>query len=169
MNLYIQIINNQPINHPIFEEHLLAAYPDVDLSNTTDFAPFIRLPQPDQVTLPRTELQVLESNYILMDDNKTYTDGYYVRDMTPDEITETTNIYINAINSKINDYIEYTNANILTANSIDLPIWQTYLDAITSFTYTDPFTVIILRPPFRDKDGNLLSYTATGAKPNVIG
>ena len=47
MNLYIQIENGQPINHPIMEDNLKQAFPEIDLNNLPDtFARFERVPSP---------------------------------------------------------------------------------------------------------------------------
>ena len=44
MNLYIQIKNSQPFEHPIFEDNILAAFPDVDINNLPpEFARFRRI------------------------------------------------------------------------------------------------------------------------------
>jgi hypothetical protein len=49
MNLYIQLENGQPINHPIMEENLRQAFPEMDLNNLPEtFARFERVP----VTVP---------------------------------------------------------------------------------------------------------------------
>jgi len=167
MKMYIQIENNKPINNPILEEHLLMAYPDIDLNTDVRFKPFIRLPQPMQ--LITNHFQVLESNYVLSDGALSYTDSWYVKDMAAEEITQKTNNRIAGITSTVQSYIDYVNTNIVDADINDLPIWQIYLESITDFTYTDPFTAIIPRPPYKDKSGNWLSTHNSGAKPNVIG
>jgi hypothetical protein len=47
MNLYIQIENGQPINHPIMEENFVQAFPEIDLNNLPDtFARFQRVASP---------------------------------------------------------------------------------------------------------------------------
>jgi hypothetical protein len=44
MNLYIQLENGQPINHPIIEDNLVQAFPDIDLDNLpSNFARFERV------------------------------------------------------------------------------------------------------------------------------
>jgi len=44
MNLYIQLENGQPINHPIMEENLKQAFPEMDLNNLPEtFARFERV------------------------------------------------------------------------------------------------------------------------------
>ena len=47
MELYIQIINNQPVNHPILKDNLLQAFPTIDLENNPDYVPFKRVPRPE--------------------------------------------------------------------------------------------------------------------------
>ena len=44
MNLYIQLENGQPINHPIMEDNLKQAFPEIDLNNLPEtFARFERV------------------------------------------------------------------------------------------------------------------------------
>ncbi len=44
MNLYIQLQNGEPVNHPILEENLTQAFPGIDLNNLPDtFARFERV------------------------------------------------------------------------------------------------------------------------------
>jgi hypothetical protein len=44
MNLYIQLQNGEPVNHPIMEENLRQAFPEMDLNNLPDtFARFERV------------------------------------------------------------------------------------------------------------------------------
>jgi hypothetical protein len=46
MELYIQIRNGQPFEHPIFGDNFRQAFPDVDVNNLpTEFAKFERVPQ----------------------------------------------------------------------------------------------------------------------------
>lgn len=46
MELYIQVINNQPVNHPIIKENLLQFFPDINLENNTDYVKFQRVQPP---------------------------------------------------------------------------------------------------------------------------
>lgn len=44
MNLYIQLQNGEPVNHPIVEENLRQAFPEMDLNNLPEtFARFERV------------------------------------------------------------------------------------------------------------------------------
>lgn len=47
MRLFIRLQNGQPFEHPIVEENMQQAFPEVDLDNLPDtFAEFIRYPKP---------------------------------------------------------------------------------------------------------------------------
>lgn len=80
MNLYIQTENGNAINHPAFEDNLMAAFNGIVPPN---WEKFIRVERP----IP-TVYQVLvseESSYELVDG--VWTDVWALRDMTSDEIT----------------------------------------------------------------------------------
>jgi hypothetical protein len=83
MNLYIRIKDGQPFEHPIFEDNLCQAFPDIDVNNLpVEFAKFVRVSPPT--------LGVYEKNqtvsYQLIDG--IYTDVFSCEQMTPQEITE---------------------------------------------------------------------------------
>ena len=47
MELYIQIVDGQPINHPIVEDNFKQAFPNIDTSNLPpEFARFVRIARP---------------------------------------------------------------------------------------------------------------------------
>ena len=167
MNLYIKLENGQPINHPLFEDNILQCYPNIDLSNTDLFVPFIRLQVP---YLPKTELQVIENKYVYDANTLSYTDSYYIRDMNQDEIVQTTNDKINSNNAIITSLTDNALQELVKADEIDKPIWHSYLDSLYDLTlYSDPFKIVFPRPPKKDSTGNLVSLQSSGSKPNVIG
>ena len=48
LKLYIQIKDGNPINHPILEDNLVQAFPNIDLINLPpEFAKFMRIPTPE--------------------------------------------------------------------------------------------------------------------------
>jgi hypothetical protein len=48
MNLYIQLENGEPVNHPILEENFVQAFPNIDLNNLPEtFARFERITSPE--------------------------------------------------------------------------------------------------------------------------
>lgn len=80
MSLYIKLKNNQPFEHPITEQNLLLAYPDIDLNNLPPYvARFI------STTKPSSNLyQVVEESYII--EGNVVTQLWTVRNMTSEEI-----------------------------------------------------------------------------------
>jgi len=45
-NLYIEVVDGEIINHPIFESNLIEAFPNIALDNHDKYIPFKRVPQP---------------------------------------------------------------------------------------------------------------------------
>lgn len=76
--LFIQIVDSAPVNHPAFESNLVQAFGGVP----EGWATFTRVPPPEV-----TRYQVLDPapTYALVDG--VWSDVWHVRDMTPDEKT----------------------------------------------------------------------------------
>lgn len=79
MNLYIQIENGQPINHPAFEDNLIHAFGSIP----SNWEPFTRIDQP--LDLLTTPFQKAEFSYALGPDGKTWQDVWTAIEMTDDE------------------------------------------------------------------------------------
>jgi len=78
--LYIQIRDGQPFEHPIFADNFREAFPDVDTENLPDtFAKFIRVEAP----IPDT-YEVYEGVTYQWDDG-VVKDVHHVRPMTDEE------------------------------------------------------------------------------------
>ena len=83
MELYIQIRNGQPFEHPIFGDNFRQAFPHIDVNNLPpEFAKFERVERPK-----------LGAYQVLIQDEPTYEfvdgiwkDVWHVRDMTTEEI-----------------------------------------------------------------------------------
>ena len=82
MKLYIQIIDNQPVNHPILEDNLLMFYTAEDLANNPQYAPFVRVAQPTPKPYERPATCVYEKV------DGVYTDVWTAEPMTAEEILE---------------------------------------------------------------------------------
>ena len=83
MKLYIRIENGQPIDHPMIEENLLQAFPELDINNLpSNLIEFVRVDHP--------EIGVYEvyegSNYGIV--NGVCKDIHQVRSMTVEEKLE---------------------------------------------------------------------------------
>ena len=79
MNLYIQLENNIPINHPIQEDNLLQIYPEID---TNTFAKFTRISQPSSIIGP---YQKWTSKYVLNNDTNAYEDSWFIEEISEEE------------------------------------------------------------------------------------
>lgn len=172
MSLYIKIENNLPVNHPADEENIRLAFPWVDLSSISEFAPFIRLPVPSPVDMPVNKFQVLDVFYILAEDGISYTDSYFVRDMIEEEkqlriqqeiynVTNLRELYLTTVDKEL---LESPNEQILVdfKNSL-VSITQEAIE-------TNPFSVTIQQFPRKDVNtGIWTSLQTTGTAPNVIG
>jgi len=84
MNLYIQISDNSnAVNHPVLEENLLHALPEIDINNLPQgWARFVRVAQPTTQEMPVGNFEKLVCTYELMEDGSTYTDIWSVQPMT---------------------------------------------------------------------------------------
>ena len=80
MQLFIQIKNGMPFEHPIFEDNLRQAFPDVDLENLPpEFAKFERVERPKI-----GPYEIYEGvTYELIDN--IYTDVHQIRAMSEEE------------------------------------------------------------------------------------
>ena len=83
MELFIQIRNGQPFEHPIFGDNFRQAFPHIDVNNLPpEFAKFERVERP-----------ILSLYQVMVQDDPTYEfvdgiwkDVWHVRDMTAEEI-----------------------------------------------------------------------------------
>jgi len=165
MNLFIKIENGQPFEHPITEENFVLAFPDIDLNNLPEWvAPFERVAKP--------VVGMFE-----VDEGGTYEfadgvvkDVWHIRAMTDAERAVKTEIIrsecLTRIESLKTSALE--NANAAATDEVRIA-WQTYFDALNAFVLTDPFDYLLPNEPRLTASGKLLSTTASGSAPNVIG
>jgi len=92
MNLYIQIENNQPINHPAFEDNLIQAFGEIP----SNWESFVRSEKPTCGIYQVIEEQ--ESIYEKV--NGLWTDVWVTREMTAEEKTAKQQTVIDAFNSR---------------------------------------------------------------------
>ena len=92
MNLYIQVENSQPINHPAFEDNLLQAFGGIP----SNWEPFTRIEMPTPTVYQVLDSQ--ESTYQKV--NGIWTDVWALRDMTDAEKTAKQQSVKDAWNSK---------------------------------------------------------------------
>lgn len=79
MALYIKIENGKPINHPAFDDNLIAAYGYIP----SEWSPFNRIGCPDGlITSP---FQKVECTYTLSSDGITWQDNWLAIEMSDEE------------------------------------------------------------------------------------
>lgn len=149
LELYIQIRDGQPYEHPIFAENFRAAFPGVDTENLPEtFAKFIRVEAP----VPGT-YEVYEGvTYQWVDG--VVQDVHSVRQMT-DEERAAKNVEIEANVYKARDArIDICNEMIAAGQAVEL--WQATKAAHETWVLegVDPITPPFPRFPRKDEAGN---------------
>ena len=100
MKLYIQVENNQPINHPALESNLLQVFNSIP----NNWEPFVRV---DRSTLSVGVYEVLESDQPTYEKvNGIWTDVWSFRNMTAEEKTALQQFVINMFNDEHQGYLE---------------------------------------------------------------
>lgn len=155
MNLYIQIREGQPYQHPILEDNLVQAFPGIDLNNLPPgFARFVRVAQPSPDAMPVGHFQVADCTYELMEDRATYHDRWAVREMTDAEKAEATKTRVAQNKSILEDLKAFGQGKADETTGDAQTAWQEYISVLNSFTVTDPFDVTWPTPPKFDDAGN---------------
>lgn len=149
LELYIQIRDGQPHEHPIFADNFREAFPDVDTENLPDtFAKFIRVAAP----VPDT-YEVYEGvSYQWVDG--VVKDVHSVRQMTDEERAAKTQELEAGANQIKLARIAICDDMIGKGEAVDL--WQAAKDAHEAWVLenVDPITPAFPRFPRKDEGGN---------------
>jgi hypothetical protein len=165
MELYIQIKDGQPFEHPILGDNFREAFPHTDVNNLPpEFARFERLPSPENATT----FEVDEVHYAWVDG--VVKDVWTVREMTQEEkaqkleqITEGVLAVYEGIKKVAQEKFE------LAPTETQKQAWSDYLVQLSAWVLVDPTKPKFPAPPAITQDGEVLSTTASGASPDVIG
>jgi len=152
LELYIQIRDGQPHEHPIFADNFREAFPDVDTENLPDtFAKFIRVDQPAIGTY-----EVYEGvTYQRVDG--VVKDVHSVRPMTAKERTAKTAELTKMANQAKLDRIALINDTLTTeTDETAQTLWLECLTAHEAWVLesVDPITPAFPRFPIKDEAGN---------------
>lgn len=163
-DLFIQIRDGQPYQHPIFGDNLREAFPSIDTDNLPkEFARFIR----HEPNLQVGPYEVLVENYVWNGD--VVEDNWSVRPMTEEEALEVRTTAIESIERDRSILLVAAESELDSFNTEDKIIWQKYIDDLRAYTYTDPLDAKLPIAPRRNTDGTLVSIDAPGTAPNVTG
>jgi hypothetical protein len=165
MELFIQIREGQPYEHPIFADNFQQAFPNIDLNNLPpEFARFERVPQPIS-----NVYEVVEGPTYQWIDGKVK-DVWAVRPMTDAEREVKTQQLIDGAYSMRDFYKTLAQQKINEAPTDQArQAWTHYLDELNAYTVTDPVNPQVPMPPRVDKDGTVLTTAASGSAPDVKG
>jgi hypothetical protein len=165
MELFIQIRDGQPYEHPIFAENFQQAFPHIDTNNLPpEFARFERIPQPAPGVY-----EVVEGPVYQWVDGMV-SDVWTVRPMTDAEREVKTQQLIDGAYS-MRDFFKTVAQQKIDEATTDQArqVWTDYLAQLDAYTVTDPVNPQVPMPPRIDKDGNVLTTTAPGSAPDVTG
>lgn len=153
LELYIQLRDGQPHEHPIFADNFREAFPDVDTDSLPSdrFAKFVRVEQPQIGTY-----EVYEGvTYEWFDG--TVKDAHNVRQMTDEERTAKTAELTDVANQEKLDRIALCNA-MLTKETDETAqtLWLDCLSAHEAWVLegVDPITPAFPLFPRKDESGN---------------
>jgi hypothetical protein len=165
MELYIQIKDGRPFEHPIFGDNFRQAFPHIDVNNLPpEFARFERIEQPNKAD----PFEVEEVSYQWV--NGVVKDVWTVREMTDAERAEKTEFLKDHILRGIADRKAY--AKEIVNNGPDETTRQAfveYLAALDAFVLEDVVNPNIPYRPRTTVDGIVLPLDTPGSSPNVIG
>lgn len=165
MELFIQIRDGNPHEHPIFEDNFRQAFPDIDTNNLPpEFARFERIPQP----IPDTYEVVEGPTYQWVDG--IVKDVWVVRPMTDAErVVKNEQLTQGAYNMR--DFFKTLAQQKIDEAKTDTmrQAWTNYLAQLDAYVVTDPANPQVPMLPRVNADGTVLTTTAPGSAPSVTG
>ena len=164
MELYIQIRNGQPFEHPILGDNFRQAFPHVDVDNLPpEFSKFERIECPYEVSM----FQVSTVVYQWVDG--IVKDVWSVRDMTEEECGIKLQQITQDVLKSLDTYKKISQTEI--DNAVSEPIKQAWIDhlaVLNAWVLVDPLNPNFPMMPFVE-DGIIYTENSTGTAPNVIG
>jgi len=135
MDLFIQLRNGQPFEHPIVGDNFRDAFPHIDVNNLPpEFAKFIRVPQ------PKIDFyEAIEDKPVYEWVGDVVQDVWKIRPLTENEREEK----IHFISIEANNYVEFLKTRTLSlidtvSNEADKQAYITYLAELNAWVLVDP-------------------------------
>lgn len=165
MELYIQIKDGQPFEHPIFVDNFKEAFPHLDVNNLPpEFARFERIEQPNTAGL----FQVEEVSYQWVDG--VVKDVWTAREMTDVERAEKTAQLTEEILYGIEQRKVYAQDRVINGpDETTRQAFADYLAVLNAYVLKDVVNPNIPYSPRTTIDGIVLPLDTPGSAPNVIG
>lgn len=165
MELFIQIRDGIPHQHPIIGVNFKQAFPEVDTDNLpSNFARFERVPPP----VP--EVYEVVDGPVYQWVNGIVKDVWTVRPMTEAERKIKTQELIDGAYEMCNFLKNVAQSNINASTSETAKqAWADYFAQLNAYVVTDPLNPQFPLPPKILPDGTVLTTTAPGSAPSVTG
>jgi hypothetical protein len=165
MELYIQIRDGQPYEHPILGDNFREAFPQIDPDNLpSEFARFERIQAPAPNTYEVVEGPVYQwvGNIVK--------DVWTVRPMTDEERTIKVEELTQGAYAFRDSLLAFASNQFAEATTDEQrQAWTEFSNALSSWVLVNPETPAFPTPPRIAEDGTVLSANASGSVPNVIG
>jgi hypothetical protein len=164
MELFIQIRDGQPFEHPILGENFKTAFPNIDVNNLPpEFARFERVVEP----IANVFEVVAGSHYEWVGD--VVKDVWTLRPMTAEEEAVKRQDLTTGAYFVLNWRKETTQEKINTAPSEEIKqVWVNYLAELNAWVLVDPVNPGIPTPPVVSQSGQILTTSASGSSPDVL-
>ena len=168
MDLYIQIRDGQPYEHPIHGDNFRNAFPHIDTENLPpEFAKFIRVEKP---IYDRENFKVVGNEPVYEWVNGVVQDVWPVRDMTQSEkdweiadATEQVAIFTKTWQDEVRKLAEVeTRENVKAA-------YLEYVAMLDTYVVKNIFKPVLPMLPKFSADGVLLTNELPGGSPSVFG
>lgn len=164
MELFIQIRDGQPYQHPILGSNFRKAFPDIDVNNLPpEFARFERIQSQNEVT----QFQVDEVSYQWIDG--IVKDVWTVREMTEQERQAKIQEITEYVLKSIDQFKIFAQAEIDNAPTEEIrQLWIEHLEALNNWVLVDPLDPKYPPIPAMEDDETVYTINDSGAAPNVI-
>ena len=162
--LFIQIRDGQPYQHPIFGDNFREAFPHVDVDNLPpEFARFRRLPCP--MNASEFEKDIATYQWV----NGIVQDVWSVRPMNEEELADYMQLKTTRVNYQAETLRELAQDGV--DNSPEGPIkdaWITFKEQMDVWVLMDVNQPNFPKPPIFNSDGQLASTDVASGAPNDI-
>lgn len=165
MDLFIQIRNGQPYEHPILGDNFRHVFPELDVNNLPpEFAKFERIQNPRNAG----PYEVDEVSYQWVDG--VVKDVWTVRQMTQEEKDAKFQWLLDqAINTLNHRKQEIKKLLETSLSEKSRKAWSDYLAELEAIIISDPLQFKLLSPLRLDENGEPLTITDAGSAPDVTG
>jgi hypothetical protein len=156
MNLYIRLMDGKPFEHPIFEDNLIEAFPEIDLNNLPpNLARFNRIQVHEcgieHPTDHTKKLAVVD--YVLHDDGETWKDQWDIVDRKPHEIEHALRYHPHmSVKQSFAGLANNIKATLTDPDEIE--VFDSYLNLLDAVEILpNDFSTLFPLPPIKNADG----------------